>query len=245
MEIRGKVALVTGAGAGIGRESARRLAREGARVVAVDRDATAAAATCRLIEGEGGDATAVTADVTREHDLHAMFNAAVRAFGGLDILHGNAGSTTGLPPWPETPVSGWERTLAVDLWAVIRGAQLAIPLLREHGGGVIVNTASSAGLNGLASDPVYAAAKGGVVLFTRSLASLKEEAGVTVCCICPGAVDTDLVRQAADPEIRALAGRFPMLSPEEVAATVVTLIRDDNAAGKALRVGAGIEPYFV
>lgn len=245
MEIPGKVALVTGAGSGIGRATALRLAREGARVVAADIARAAGDETARMVQEGGGEAIAVGADVGCEEDLCRMFDAAVRTYGGLDILHNNAGVTTGLPAWPETPVEQWSCTLSVDLWSVIRATQLAIPLMRARGGGVIVNTASSAGLNGLALDPVYAAAKGGVVLFTRSLAPLKQEANITVCCICPGVVDTDLVRRAEDPQVRGLIDRFPYLPPEEIADAVVALIRDEEAAGKALRVGAGIERHYV
>jgi NAD(P)-dependent dehydrogenase (short-subunit alcohol dehydrogenase family) len=246
MDIAGRVALVTGAGGGIGRAMALRLAGEGARVMAADIDAAATEATAGAVREGGGEAVAVGADVTRDEDLQAMFEATVRAFGGLDILCNNAGIATGLPAWPDAPAERWERTLRVDLWAVIRGTQLAIPLMQRRGGGVIVNTASMAGLNGLPQDPVYAAAKGGVVLFTRSLASLKREANIVVCCLCPGVVDTRIVREAEDPRLRALLERFPVLPPAAVAEAVVTLIRDDEAAGRALRVAAWLEtPDYV
>ena len=245
MEIPGNVALVTGAGNGIGRATALRLAREGARVVAVDIDRDSGNATARMIMEAGGDATFLRADVGCEDDLTGMFATAVREYGSVDILHNNAGVETGLPAWPSTPPEQWSRTLAIDLWSVIRATQLAIPVMQERGGGVIVNTASSAGLGGLPPDPVYAAAKGGVVLFTRSLAHLKAETNITVCCICPGVVDTGLVRDAEDPRVRGLIERLPFLPPEEIADAVVALIRDDEAAGKALRVAAGMEREYV
>jgi NAD(P)-dependent dehydrogenase (short-subunit alcohol dehydrogenase family) len=245
LEIEGRVALVTGAGSGIGRAAALRLAREGARIVAVDRDAGTAAETARMIKEAGGDATPVRADVSADADLHAMFEAAERAYGGLDILYNNAGIATGLPAFPETPEAQWHRTLEVDLWSVIRATQLAVPLMRARGGGVIVNTASMAGLIGFALDPVYAAAKGGVVLFTRSLANLKKHANISVSCVCPGAVDTPIVRAAEDPRVRAIPDRFPFLPPEEIAEAVVALIRDDDAAGKALQVAAETGRVYV
>jgi len=244
VEIPGKVAIVTGAGSGIGRAAALRLAREGARVVAVDLNADSAAETARMVEEGGGDAASIRADVSSEPDLTAMFEAAERAYGGFDILYNNAGIATGLPGWPDTPEEKWNRTIAIDLWAVIRATQLAIPRLRTRGGGVIVNTASMAGLIGFSLDPVYAAAKGGVVLFTRSLAFHKERDNICVSCVCPGVVDTPIVRAAEDPRVRRMPERFPFLPPEEIAEAVVALIRDD-AAGKAMRVAADLGRDYV
>lgn len=244
MEIAGTVAIVTGAGSGIGRAAALRLAREGARVVAADVNAASAAETARMITEGGGAAIAVRVDVSVEADLLAMFEAAERAYGGFDILYNNAGIATGLPQWPDTPEEKWHRTLAIDLWAVIRATQLAIPRLRARGGGAIVNTASMAGLIGFSLDPVYAAAKGGVVLFTRSLAGHKERDNICVSCVCPGVVDTPIVRDAEDPRVRRMPERLPFLPPEEIAEAVVALIRED-AAGKALRVSADLGRAYV
>ncbi len=237
MQITGKVALVTGAGSGIGRATALRLAQEGASVVIADLNAGTLEGTARMIKDAAGEATPVAGDVTREDDLQAMFGTATRAYGGLDIVFNNAGIATGLPVWPDTPVEKWERTLAIDLWSVIRGTQIAIPLLSGRGGGVIVNTASMAGIMGIPMDPVYGAAKGGVVLFTRSLAYLKAQANVTVCCVCPGVVDTAILREAEDPRVHKLLS-YPSIPPEEIAGAVMQLIHDDDAAGKALRVTA-------
>lgn len=244
MEIAGKVAIVTGAGSGIGRATALRLAREGARVVASDVNGENGEAVVRAIKDAGGEAVFVRADVSRDAELQQVFAAARESYGGLDILFNNAGIATGLPAWPETPPEKWERTLAIDLWAVIRGTQLAIPMMRERRGGVIVNTASMAGISGIPMDPVYGAAKGGVVLFTRSLAPLKAQANITVCCVCPGVVDTAILQAAEDPNVKALLN-FPALPPEEIADAVVSLIGDESAAGKALSVTATSGRSFV
>lgn len=239
MEINGKTAVVTGAGSGIGRAIAVRLAREGAQVVAADLCETATAETTAMIKEIGGTAFAAQTDVTDDPALHRLFSATGRVFGGVDILVNNAGVATGTPHFPETPAEKWARTVAINLTAVIRATQLAIPLMQRRGGGVIINIASMAGLNGFVLDPVYAATKGGVVMFTRSLAPLKERDNISVVAICPGAVDTNIWRRAEDPQLRYLIDQIPFLAPDEIADAVAALIRDEAAAGKALRITPG------
>jgi NAD(P)-dependent dehydrogenase (short-subunit alcohol dehydrogenase family) len=246
MEIRGKVAVVTGAGSGIGRATAIRLAQEGASVAVSDRDEAGSEETARMIRGGGGEALFVCADVTDDGALRSLFETATQHFGGIDIVFNNAGITSGLPIWPDTPPEKWGRTLEVNLWAVIRGTQLAIPYLKERGGGVIVNNASMAGLNGFALDPVYSASKGGVVLFTRSLARMKETDNISVCCVCPGVVDTAIWRGAEDPRMRGLIDQLPQrFAPEAIADAVVFLVMDERAAGKALAVRSAEERRYV
>lgn len=236
MEIGGKVAVVSGAASGIGRATALRLAREGARVLATDVSADAGEETVAMIRGADGEASFLRVDVTDDAELSAQFRSAKERFGGVDIVFNNAGIATGMPVWPETPPDKWARTLQINLTAVIRATQLAIPHLRERGGGAIVNNASMAGLNGFGLDPVYAASKGGVVLFTRSLARMKETDNIAVCCVCPGAVDTPIWRAAEDPTWQRLIDQIPHFGPESIADAVVYLIRDEDAAGKALAV---------
>jgi len=250
MDITNKVALITGAGSGIGRASAVRLAREGATVAVVDVDEASGRETARMIEGDGGKAAFTRADVSSEEDVRAMIAFAEESFGGLDILHNNAGIITGPPRWPDTEPERWIRMLEINLRGVILGTQLAIPALRKRGGGAIVNTASMAGIGyGFPPNPVYAASKGGVVLFTASLAPLKDEANIRVNCVCPGAVDTPMLRRASetateaerDATIKRLRS-LPVLQPEEIADAVVSLIRDDSLAGRALMVRNGVPP---
>jgi NAD(P)-dependent dehydrogenase (short-subunit alcohol dehydrogenase family) len=246
MELKDKVAIITGAGSGIGGATALRLAREGAAIVVADRDADGARETVRLIEAEGRRATSAVGDVTVAADLDAMFETAEHEFGGFDILYNNAGITTGLPRFPESPEANWRRTIEVDLNAVIAATQRAIPLLRARGGGVIISTSSLAGLFGYQADPIYAAAKHGVVGLTRALAGLAQEANIRVNCVCPAVVDTPLVtkglasltgaaREEAERRFRAI----PMLPAEEIAAAVYDLIRDDSAAGIVMGVSLG------
>lgn len=252
MDPRGKVALITGGGSGIGRATALALARAGASVVIADVDEEGGRETVRLIEGEGGRAAYVRADVTRREDLERMVAFAEETFGGLDILHNNAGVVTGVPRYPDGPAASWERTLAVNLWSVIAGTQAAVPAMRRRGGGVIVNTASIAGLTGYQPDPVYAATKHGVVGLTRSLLILKEEANIRVNCVCPGVVKTPLVTRGLEglsPEERAgreaWLAQMPMLEPEEVAEAVLSLIRDDSLNGEAMGILPGRPPRLV
>lgn len=248
MEIQGKVALVTGGGSGIGEAAAVRLGRDGASVLVVDRDMAGAERVAAAIRAAGGKARAHAADVTDEAALGAAIEAAETAFGGLDIMLNNAGVVTGQPGWPQASSAQWGRTLDINLRAVILGTQLAIPALIRRGGGAIVNTASIAGLMGFPPDPVYSATKGGVVLFTRSLAPLKDSDKIRVNCVCPGFVDTPLLQGlsgAAAPQAAAMLNALPKLTSDDVADAIVSLITDDSLAGQALQIAAGQERQFV
>jgi NAD(P)-dependent dehydrogenase (short-subunit alcohol dehydrogenase family) len=242
MEISGKVALVTGAGSGIGRAMATNLARKGATVVLVDLQEDGLNETKRMIEEAGGKAEVAVTDVTLDEELEAAF-AKARELGDLQIVCNNAGVTTGRPRYPDKS-SRWRRTLEVDLNAVLAGCQLAILAMQEHGkGGAIVNTASMAGLEPFPADAPYSAAKGGVVFLTRSLAPLADE-GIRVNCVCPGMVDTPMVRQGreegandpVDPEMRAILEALPLIPTQQVADAMLELVENDENAGRAMRV---------
>lgn len=247
MDIAGKIAIVTGAGSGIGRASALRLAKEGASVVVADRDADTGHTTAHQIDAQGGKAAYCRVDVTSEADVRKMVAFAEDTYGGLDILHNNAGIITGVPRWPDTPADDWIRMLDINLRGVILGTQLAIPAMRKRGGGAIVNTASLAGVGyGFAPNPVYSASKGGVVLFTTSLGALKDEANIRVNCVCPGVVDTPMLHGAresqSDEQLETTRTRLTglaILQPEDIADAVVSLITDDSLAGRALLVPNG------
>jgi NAD(P)-dependent dehydrogenase (short-subunit alcohol dehydrogenase family) len=245
MDVKGKTAIVTGGGSGIGRATALLLAREGAAIVVADYNDQGAKETVAQIEAAGGKAAAVRVDVAKTADLDTMFAFADKTYGGFDILYNNAGVTTGNPRWPDCSEEQWRRTIEIDLNAVIEGTRKAIPLLRKRGGGVIISTASLAGLFGFQADPVYAAAKHGVVGLTRALVGLKDE-NIRVNCVCPAVVNTPLVtsgvrsltgaeRDAAEQRLRSM----PMLPPEEIAGAVWDLIRDDTAAGVVMGISLG------
>ena len=252
MDPNGKTALVTGGGSGIGRATAIALANAGASVVIADASESGGRETVSLVQSAGGRAAFTRVDVRSRNDLQAMIAFAEQTYGGLDIVHNNAGVGTPRPQFPDSPVDGWERTLAIDLWAVIAGVQLQIPALQRRGGGVIVNTASVAGLMGYMPDPVYGAAKHGVVGFTRSLAYLQPQTNIRVNCVCPGVVDTPMVRltdRNMTPEEIAQRDAFlktiPLIAPETIAEAVMQLVRDDSLNGVAMAVTYGRPPRVV
>ncbi len=252
MNPEGKVALITGGSSGIGRATASALAQAGASVVVADVDDSGGSETVSLIERSGGKAAFVHADVTKREDLERMVAFAEETFGDLDILHSNAGVNTGLPRFPDSPFERWEQTFAVNLWAVIAATQAAVPAMRRRGGGVIVNTASIAGIIRYDPDPIYAATKHGVVGLTRSLVFLKADANIRVNCVCPGVVDTPmLTRGVAEmtPEERAqhdaIVTAMPLIPPSDVADAVLEFVRNDSLAGEVMGVMYGRPPKLI
>ena len=246
MDPKGKTALITGGGSGIGRATALALTNEGASTVIADVNDEGGRETVRLIEDAGGKAAFVHVDVTRRDDLERMVSFAEETFGGPDIFHNNAGVGTPQPRFPAAASDLWERTLATDLWAVIAAVQAAVPAMRRRGGGVIVNTASIAGLIAHLPDPVYSAAKHGVVGLSRSLAFLQDEANIRVNCICPGVVDTPLVRgildqmsEAERKQREAYIATMPLIRPEEIAEAVLEFVHDDSLVGQAMAITYG------
>jgi len=239
MEIQNKVAVITGGGSGIGRATAQRLAKEGASIVIADLDEKMGAESVKLVEGAGGRATFVRADVTKESDARAMLDAAVSKFGRVDILHNNAGIAVGPPGFPAAEAARWRLVLDIDLYAVVLGCWLAAPIMTRAGGGAIVNTASMAGLYPHPLDPIYAAAKAAVVNFTYSLAPWASERKIRVNCVCPGITDTPMVRRGIEAATAVgMKSWLPskIIQPEEIADAVFTLIRDDSLFGRALEV---------
>ncbi|MCH8923374.1 MAG: SDR family oxidoreductase [Planctomycetes bacterium] len=215
--------------------TALRLAKDGATVVVVDIDEDGGRETVGRIEEEGGRAAFVRADVTNPDDVRAMVAFAEETFGGLDILHNNAGIFSVQPRFPDGEPDHWLPMLEVNLRGVVLGTYYGIQAMRRRGGGAIVNTASLAGLAGYAGNPVYCASKGGVVLFTASLATLKDELNIRVNCVCPGVVDTPMVDRLREGMPAALKeavrrGQGFALAAEEVADAVVELIEDDSLA---------------
>ncbi len=223
----GSTAVVTGAGSGIGRATAVRLAREGAHVVCLDRDRDPAEDVVRAIRSDGGTADAAVVDVSDPTALRAALAPVVT--GRLDLVANVAGIARTVSSAQEDG-AGWDRVLAVDLTAVFQVVQATLPgLLRR--GGAVVNVASIAALGGRPYLAAYSAAKGGVVALTRSLAVEYAHQGVRFCCVCPGSVATPLasgLQPPADAVPELLARGRSLLpqaqaSPEEVAAAVAYL----------------------
>lgn len=234
MDIDGKVALVTGAGTGIGRATALALAARGASVVVADIDGAAAAATAAAVHAAGGVAVVAVADVSLPDDVRAMFAVADEAFGGVDIVHNNAGLIGGEPLWPDTPLEKIATVVAVNLGGVAMGTAAAIQALRRRGGGVVVNTASVAALGPMPTDPVYSATKAGVVRIVESCAGLAAE-GIRVNAVLPAMVDTDMTMKHTGDGTRPAAWLAPiiesttLLTPDDIAAAVIALVEDDTA----------------
>ena len=253
MRLESKVALITGGGSGIGRASALLFAREGARVVAADNNAAQAEATAAAIADTGGEAKAVSGDVTRTDDALRMVRAAVDGFGRLDVLVNSAGVTTrnALAPGA-SPEELWDRVIEVNLKGTYLVSWHAVPEMKRSGGGLIINLSSIIGLVGYAqgSGPggfnPYAASKGGVVQFTRNLAVDCAADKIRVNCICPGYTETAMTEVlTTDPELGpALLERHPIGRfgrAEDIAYAALYLASDESSfvTGIPLAVDGG------
>lgn len=234
MEIAGRVAFVTGGASGIGRATVVALAGRGASVVFVDLDEDGARKTVDLT-GSSDNVVFQVCDVTAAQELAAAVDGTVERFGRLDIVANIAGVGDG-DLFADEP-GDWRRVVDIDLTAVIDGTRLGVRAMRRAGhGGVIVNLASLIGLYPMAAAPVYAAAKAGVVNFTRSLAELASESDIRVNAICPELVDTPLALAMGEDVMAQMRASQSVLTPEEVADWVVRIVEDDSRAGSILQI---------
>jgi NAD(P)-dependent dehydrogenase (short-subunit alcohol dehydrogenase family) len=190
--LQGKTAIITGAGSGIGRETAILFGTEGASVVCADINSTGAAATAELCRQTGSAALALAVDVASEPDTRRMAEDAFEAFGSIDVLYANAG-VAGSGTAEDTERSEWDRVIGVNLTGVWLSSKHVLPRMREQGAGSIINQASIGGLSGFQSLASYSAAKGGVISLTRQMAVDFAPDNIRVNAICPGSVPTPLV----------------------------------------------------
>jgi len=243
----GRVALVTGAASGIGQASAAALARAGAAVVVADLDDDGARATAGRITDAGGSAAAVRCDVTSESDVDAAVAFAVERFGGLHLAHNNAGIGAPSAFLADITETDFDRVIAVDLTSVFLCMKAEIAWMLEHGGGVIVNTSSGAGLIGYPTTGPYVAAKHGVIGLTKTAALEYVRQNIRVNAICPGTIETPLISESLGGDERARAlllhtqpgGAFG--TPDDIANAVVWLCSEAAGfvTGIALPVDGG------
>jgi NAD(P)-dependent dehydrogenase (short-subunit alcohol dehydrogenase family) len=231
--LQGKIAVVTGAGHGIGRATARRFAAEGASVVVADISSELGRGTVELIGADGGEARFVETDVTDPTSVERLIQETVTVYGGLHVLHNNAGgSTVHDGPVTEVSLDEWWRAINLNLFGTFLGCRFGIPAIMASGGGSVINMASSVGMLGTAGRDAYTAAKGGIVSLTRSMAKEYAPAKVRVNALAPGAVATERVmammgeraNEWLDPD-----GGVPLMSqPSDIAAAALFLASDES-----------------
>jgi NAD(P)-dependent dehydrogenase (short-subunit alcohol dehydrogenase family) len=243
-QLDGRVAIVTGAGSGIGRAAAVRFAAEGARVLVNDIDGATAEATVALITDAGGTAHAHPADVTSSAAVDALVDAAVERFGRLDVLHNNAGyGRPGLVA--DTDDALFNEMMRVNLHATMYGTRAALRHMIPQGSGAIINTASNAGLGSAQDRAAYGTAKAAVINLTRSTAVENGRYGIRANAICPGPIQTPAFVRFA-PDLDFYAAQIPMRRlgrPEDIAAVALFLASDDAAyvSGVAISVDGAMQ----
>jgi NAD(P)-dependent dehydrogenase (short-subunit alcohol dehydrogenase family) len=247
--LAGKVAVVTGAGSGIGRASVHLFAAEGASVLALDRDDAGLAETVGSV-GAGGRVIARTGDAGSEADVAGAIAEAERAFGGLDIIYANAGISGGLVPLLEQPVELWEEILRVNLIGPFLAIKHGAPALTRRGGGAIVCTASVAGLRANAAGLPYSASKAGVISLVQTAANALAGTNIRVNAVCPGLIETGMTEGIfTAARARGTEGKIGQLNPtgrpgdpREVAEAALFLASDaaSYVNGQALPVDGGL-----
>jgi NAD(P)-dependent dehydrogenase (short-subunit alcohol dehydrogenase family) len=243
MRLSGKVAIITGAGSGIGAATARRFALEGARVVAVD----ITGAEGKIADELGEHAIAVHADVANADDVRLMIDAALERFDRVDILVNNAGIEGDQAPTAECTEENFDRVVAVNLRGVFLGMKYGIPAMLASGGGSIINTASVAGLVGFAGIPAYCASKGGVIQLSKTAALEYADRNIRVNAVCPGVIWTPMVERFSGgteegrAQMSALEPVGRLGTAEEVAELILYLASDESTfvTGAAIPIDGG------
>lgn len=249
MQLQDKVAIITGAGAGIGRACCLLFAAEGANVVAVDLDPATLSSVAEEVRRNGAKILAIQADVSSTADVERLVSAATAAFPTIHILFNNAGI---VPHGKihETEEVEWDRTMAVNVRSMYLMSRAVVPIFLKHGGGVILNTSSATALRSVVDRAAYSASKGAVLALTKSMAMDYVRDGIRVNCLCPGTIDTPSLQQRlaafADPKEarRQFVARQPMGrlgTAEEVAKAALFLVSEDArfVTGAAFSIDGG------
>lgn len=232
-KLEGKVSIITGAGSGIGKSTAILFAKEGSKVVVVDYGVEGGEKTVDLINKDGGEAIFIEADVSKSADVQRAITSTVDKYGKLDILYNNAGVEGILAPMHESTEENFDRVISINLRGVFLGMKYGIIQMLKQGGGVIINTASVAGLIGFPNITAYCASKGGVVQLTKTAALEYATQNIRINCICPGIIWTPMLERftGGDEETKkqftAMEPVGRMGKPEEVAQAVLFLASDD------------------
>ncbi len=226
MDFTGKVVVVTGAGRGIGRCIAQTYASKGAKIIVADKNPELGSATVKSIISEGGTATYITTDISNPKDIEELFNTTVKQYGTVDILVNNAGVSKWKSPY-ELTIEEWDEVINTNLRSVFLCSREAAKIMREHGGGAIVNISSTRSEMSEQNSEAYAASKGGIVSLTHALASSFSSDNIQVNCISPGWIENGNYGQLREVDhIQHLSGRVG--KPEDIARACLYLTSEGN-----------------
>lgn len=247
MRLADKVAVITGSGSGMGRASALLFAREGAKIVVADINEKAARETAELVKKDGGQAIFVRTDVSKASDVAAMVKAAVDEYGKLDIMYNNAGYPMVPIPAEEIDEELWDKIMAVNVKAIFLAFKHVAPVMKQQGGGVIINTASISGVRPRPGQSPYSTSKAAAIFLTKALAIEAAPHKIRVNCINPTATDTPMIPKlgAITPEaVKGIVGTIPigrMAQPIDIAYAALFLASDEASmvTGIALDVDGG------
>ncbi len=245
-KLEGKVALITGAGSGIGRATAVLFSKEGARIAIADCDVDHGIETLKLIKDSGGDAVFIQTDVRQSSEVVRMIDITLHTFGKLDILHNNAGVMT-VCLLAEVEEEEWDNVLDTNLKGAFLGTRYALPVMLKQGGGVIINTASIMGFNAQANVSPYCVSKAAIIMLTKATSAEYSRQGIRANCICPGFIKTPMTQpweSAIDIE-KTPPGKYGQ--PEDVASAALYLASDDAkyVTGSALVVDGGYAAEWI
>ena len=252
MKLQGKVAVVTGAASGMGKEIAILFAKEGANVIVSDINAAAADATVADIKSNGGDAAAVVANVAKEEDIQNLIDTTVSTYGTVDILVNNAGIMDNFEAAADITDEQWERIFAVNTTSVMRATRKVLPIFLEKKQGVIINVASAGGLNGARAGAPYTASKHAVIGFTKNTGFMYAREGIRCNAIAPGAVETNIsasmtnISQFGVGRTQPGQAVIPRMGKASEIATVALFLASDDASfvnGTVITADAGWTAY--